>query len=165
MAFKVFLTYSTDPQEHAIVWRLQTLAAAHGIAVFVPQRSGFAFPSSRRDALVLSEQVQHAIDQADCVLAIITTSAGRAVEKELNYALGRNKLIIPIVEQGVEDQSFLRKFHRIFSFGRWEEPGKIESEVVAFLKQQEVDKNYRQAVGALVAIGMGLFALSGLSKE
>jgi nucleoside 2-deoxyribosyltransferase len=165
MAFKVFLSYSTDPQEHAIVWRLQTLAAAHGIAVFVPQRSGFTFPSSRRDALVLSEQVQHAIDQADCVLAIITTSAGRAVEKELNYALGKSKLIIPIVEQGVGNDSFLRKFNPIFRFNRWDEPGRIETEVVSFLKQQKMAKDNRQAVGALVAIGMGLLALAGLSKE
>jgi hypothetical protein len=44
MAFKVFLSYSIDPEEQAIVWRLQTLAAAHGIEVFVPQRPGFALP-------------------------------------------------------------------------------------------------------------------------
>ncbi len=49
MAFKVFLSYSTDPEEQAVVWRLQTLAAVHGIQVYVPyrlERSSFRWPQS-----------------------------------------------------------------------------------------------------------------------
>ena len=37
MAFRVFLSYSLDPTEMALAWRLQTLAAAHGIEMYVPQ--------------------------------------------------------------------------------------------------------------------------------
>jgi len=164
MAFKVFLSYSVDPDEQAIVWRLQTLAAAHGIEVFVPQRPGFALPSSKRNA-ILQDQVRGAIDRCDCLLAIVTTSTGSAVEKELNYALGRNKLIIPIVEAGVADHSILSRLKPIFRFSRWDTPGKIENDVVAFLKEQKQGKENVQAVGALVAIGMGLLLLSSLSKE
>ena len=163
MPLKVFLSYSTDPSEHAIVWRLQTLAASHGIQVFVPQRS--KLPSSRRDALVLSDQVRNAINQADCVLAIITTSTGPAVEKELNYALAKERLIIPIVEQGVVDHSFLKRFDPVFRFSRWGNPGKIEAEILAFLKEQKLAKENRQALGALVGIGIGLLLLAALSKE
>ena len=166
MPFKVFLSYSTDPDEHAIVWRLQTLAATHGIQLFVPQRPGFTSPSPRRNVPVLADQVRAALDQADCVLAIITSSTGPAVEKEFNYALGKGKLIIPVVEQGVGDDSFLKKFHPIFRFSRFDSnPGKIESDVLEFLKQQKLDKENRQAVGAIIAIGMGLLLLAGLAKE
>ena len=166
MAFKVFLSYSTDPEEHAIVWRLQTLAATHGIQLFVPQRPGFTSPSMRRNMPVLPDQVRAAIDQSDCILAIITSSTGPAVEKELNYALAKGKLIIPVVEQGVGDYSFLKKFHPIFRFSRFEgNPGKVESQVLEFLKQQKLDKENRQALGAIIAIGMGLLLLSGLAKE
>ncbi len=164
MAFKVFLSYSIGPEEQAIVWRLQTLAAAHGIEVFVPQRLGFSLPSSKRAAL-LQDQVRNAIDDSDCLLAIITASTGSAVEKELNYALGKNKLIIPIVETGVRDNSILSKLKPIFRFSRLDPAGKIESEVVAFLKQQKISKENLQALGALVAIGMGLLLLAGLAKE
>lgn len=39
MAFRVFLSYSINPEEQVIVWRLQTLAAASGIYVYVPFRT------------------------------------------------------------------------------------------------------------------------------
>ncbi len=164
MAFKVFLSYSTNPEEQVIVWRLQTLAAAHGIQVYVPQRAGSRFPSSRR-AAVVPEQARNAIDQADCVLAILTSRSGPAVEKELNYALGRKKLIIPIVQTGVQDHSFLKNFPRVFSFSPWDNPGAVESQVVEFLKQQKVSKESQQAIGALVAIGVGLLLLLGLPQK
>ena len=35
MAFRVFLSYSLDPAEMALAWRLQTLAAAHDIEIHV----------------------------------------------------------------------------------------------------------------------------------
>jgi nucleoside 2-deoxyribosyltransferase len=165
MSFTVFLSYSLDPDEQAIVWRLQTLAAAQGIQVFVPQRAGFHLPSSRRP-LMLDDQVRKAIDKSDCVLAIVTSSTGAAVQKELNYALGKNIPIIPIVEQGVESHSFLRKLTPIFRFSRWDpNPGRVETEVSQFLLRQKLDKDLRQGVGAIVAIGLGLLALSSLSKK
>jgi nucleoside 2-deoxyribosyltransferase len=166
MPLRVFLSYSTDPEEHAIVWRLQTLAAASGIQVFVPQRNGGRIPSGRKNAPVLADAVRLAIDQSDYVLALITVSTGPAVEKELNYALGKRKVIIPIVEEGVEGRAFLQKFPQIFWFSRLEaNPGRVETEILQFLKQQERDKQTRQALGGLIAVGLGLLLLSGLAKE
>lgn len=166
MPFKVFLSYSTDPEENAIVWRLQTLAASHGIQMFVPQRAGVRVPPGRRNVPVLTDEVRVAIDGSDCVLAIITSRTGPAVEKELNYALGQRKLIIPIVEQGVHESSFLSRFPRVFTFSRLNgDPGRLESEVLEFLRQQKLTKESRQAVGALVAIGTGLLLLSALAKD
>lgn len=164
MAFKVFLSYSIDPDEQAIVWRLQTLAAAHGIELFVPQRTGAPTPSSRKNIL-LQDQIRSAIERCDCVLAIITARTGATVEKELNYALAKKQLIIPIVEAGISDHSLLAKLQPIFRFSRFDPPGKVENQVFAFLNKQKLDKDQRQAVGALVAIGMGLLLLSSLAKE
>ncbi|MGB2624252.1 MAG: toll/interleukin-1 receptor domain-containing protein [Candidatus Acidiferrum sp.] len=166
MAFKVFLSYSTDPEEHAIVWRLQTLAATHGIQLFVPPRPGLVTPAARKNAPVLANQVRLAIDQSDCVLAIITSATGPAVEKELNYAIGKGKLIIPLVEQSYAHQPFLHNFAKIFPFSRLDEnAGTIETLVLDYLKQQKLAKENRQALGAIIAIGMGLLLLSGLAKE
>jgi len=44
-------------------------------------------------------------------------------------------------------------------------PGRLESEILEFLRQQKLNKENRQALGALIAIGMGLLLLSGLAKE
>jgi TIR domain len=155
MGFNVFLSYSTDPDEQVIVWRLQTLATAHGINLYVPYRQA----GSR--SLVLEDEVRLALDSSNCVLAIITSRTGPAVERELNYALAKNKPIIPIVEQTVARAAYLAKFRPVFHFSRDQMPGTVENQVVEFLKQAKFSKEKRQAVGALVAIGLGLFLLSG----
>lgn len=93
-------------------------------------------------------------------MAIITSRTGPAVENELNYALGRSKLIIPIVHATIEDLAFLKKFPRIFRFSPHEVPGKIEAQVAGFLKQQKLSKEKQQIVGALITIGLGLLLLS-----
>ena len=92
MAFKVFLTYSLDPSEEALAWRLQTLAAAHGVEMYVPRRGGSL---SRQTTLV--NEAMNAIDRSDCVLAIITGQANQSLERELKHALTKKKLVIPIV--------------------------------------------------------------------
>lgn len=163
MDFKVFLSYSIDPEEQAIVWRLQTLAAAHGIQLYVPSRQAPRLPSSRRP--ILPDDVRGAIDRSDCVLAIITHRTSPAVQQELNYAFGKAKLIIPIVQSTIADDEFLRKFPHVFIFSPADAPGKTESEVVDFLRQQQLGKQRQQAVGALIAIGLGLLLLSGISNK
>lgn len=152
------------PDEQSLVWRLQTLATSQGINVYVPSRDGRQTLSSRHVATVRND-VRIAIDRADCVLAIITARAGAAVQSELNYALSSNKLIVPIVQQGVGDQNYFSKFPRVFWFSPFEPPGKVEGEVVDFLKNQKLNKEGKQALGAVVAIGVGMLLLYALSKE
>lgn len=164
MAFKVFLTYSMNPDEQVIVWRLQTLAAAHGIQVYVPQRNGFGGPSSRRGATP-PEGVRSAIDQADCVLAIITSRTQPPMKAELSYALERNRLVIPIVQAGMEDQPFFKQFPQVFPYSGWDSPGNLEAQVVEFLKHRKLSKEKQQAIGGLVAIGLGLLYLLALPKK
>lgn len=88
------------------------------------------------------------------------------MQNELNYALKKRKLIIPIVEEGVGDENFFRKFQRVFHFSRWEANlGRVDTEISGFLLQQKLDKDLRQGLGVLAAIGIGLFLLAGLSKK
>lgn len=157
MAFRVFLSHSLDPAEQALAWRLQTLAAAHGIEVFVPQR-GSALSSSALVAL------HNAIDRSDCVLAIIISKADASVRKELQYALAQGKPVIPIVHSDFANHPWLAQFPR-FIFSPSDNPGKVEGQVVEYLKQQHFSKENRQAVGALVALGIGLLLLSALSEK
>lgn len=159
MAFKVFLSYGTDPDEQVTAWRLQTLAAAHGIHVFVPQRNESHY--ARRSQIPL--EVRHQIDQSDCVLAIIASRVGPALEAELIYAASRGKTVVPILQVGVVQPGFLKQF-RTFRFAPWN-TSEVEAEVVAFLKTQKIGKDNRQAVGALVAIGLGLFLLLALAEK
>lgn len=161
MAFRVFLSYSLDPAEQALAWRLQTLAAAHGIELFVPHR-GPLLASALKTSL---SSVQSAIDRADCVLAIITAEANGNVQKELRYALAKHKLVIPIVRSDVANLPLLGQFPQVFTFSPQEGPGKVESEVVEFLKSQRLSKDKRQAAGALVAAGLALLLLFALAEK
>jgi nucleoside 2-deoxyribosyltransferase len=161
MAFRVFLSHSLDPAEQALAWRLQTLAAAHGIELFVPQR-GSIFPSGPKTTL---SSVQIAIDRADCVLAIITAEANGSVQRELKYAAAKRKLVIPIVHSDVANHPLLAQFPQVFTFSPQENPGKVEGEVVEFLKAQHLSKEKRQAAGALVLAGLALLTLFALAEK
>ena len=158
MAFRVFLSYSLDPDEMALAWRLQTLAAAHGIEMTVPDHG------AGRTALGLAA-VQQAIDRAECVLAIITAATGELVQEELAYAVARRKLVIPIVLTDLASPSFLAQFQRVFTFSPWDNPGTVESQIVEFLKEQQLTKEKQRTIGALAALGLGLLVLFSLNKE
>ena len=158
MAFRVFLSYSLDPTEMTLAWRLQTLAAAHGIEMYVPQHLVGT-------AAAGTVTVQQAIDRADCVLAIITTAANQMVQNELAYALEHRKLVIPIVRTDLASHPLLARFPRVFTFSPWENPGAVETQIVDFLKEQQLTKDKQQTIGALAALGLGLLVLFAVNKE
>jgi hypothetical protein len=160
MAFRVFLSYSLDPSEQALAWRLQTLAAAHGIEMYVPQ---YRVTSLSRAATLT---IESAIDRSDCVLAIITAKANSNVQNQLKHALARQKLVIPIVHSEFAKHPLLAKFDPVFAFSERDNPGKVESDIVEFLKRQEqLSKEKQQALGALAALGLGLLVLFALSEK
>jgi hypothetical protein len=161
MAFKVFLSYGTDPNEQVAAWRLQTLAAAHGIHLSVPQRNG-TLPTRRSH--LPPDDARQAIDQSDCILAIISGGVGPDVEAELNYALTKKKLIVPILQEHMAQPAFLKKFPQTFQFNSWNR-AQIEAAVVDFLKHQRLSKDRQQTLGALIAIGLGLVALLALAEK
>ncbi len=161
MGFRVFLSHSLDPAEQALAWRLQTLAAAHGIEMYVPQR-GLGVPARTR---TLPNEIQNAIGRSDCVLAIVTSRADSSVQSELRHALAKKKLVIPIVRSDLATSALRAQFPHIFTFSPWENPGKVEGEVVNFLKTQKLSKENRQAIGALVAVGVGLLLLFSLAEK
>jgi TIR domain len=157
MAFRVYLSHSLDPAEAALAWRLQTLATAHGIEMFVPNYDVAPAP--------VAVSIQNAIDRADCVLAVITTAANLNVQNELRYALEKRKLVIPIVRSDLQGHPLLAQFPRVFTFSPWDNPGSVETQIVDFLKEQQVAKDKQQAIGALAAVGLGLLVLFSLSNK
>jgi hypothetical protein len=164
MDFKVFLSYSAAPEEQALVWRLQTLATAEGIEVYVPPRAHLRLTSGKSSPVPAST-IRRQIDSSDCVLAILAAGLNPEVEKELSYALGKNKLIIPIVANGTGHARFLEKFPIVCSFSPGTNVGEIETKVIAYLRDEMRNKAQRQALGALVGIALGLFLLSAAARK
>jgi nucleoside 2-deoxyribosyltransferase len=104
------------------------------------------------------------IDESDCVLAIMTGPPGPAVTSELNYAVAKKKTVVPVLQTGIQQSPILDRMPQVFRFSPGN-PGKVEAEVVQFLKSQEFDKQNRQAIGALVMVGLGLLVMSALSDK
>jgi len=162
MGFTVFLSYGNDPEEQIIALRLQTLAAAYGISVLVPARGEIDVRTNTRVAGPLAE-VRRMIDRSDCVLAIATTEIGHAARAEISYALTRRKIIIPILREGISLSPPLTELP-VFRFTPWN-TGQVESQVVDFLKRQKLSQQNQQTIGALVAIGLGLFLWAALAEK
>ena len=150
--YRVFLSYNTTPDEMVVVWRLQTLAAASGLHLDVPnsiQRSDWA-------------TVKQMINDADSVIAFLTKHGIKApqVINELNYALSLKKPVIPIIEQGASAE--LSGIHFVLDPGR---PGEMERELAEYLRKQKYDKDTRNALLALAGTFAGLFLLQKLSES
>lgn len=171
MAFRVFLSHSLEPEDRALPWRLQTLAAAHGIQVYVPRRKVYQLGQTRYDAA--DKQDRSEMERSDCVLAIVTADgdpARLAIRDELGHAAGLKKLIVAIVQAGLEKLPPLKDLRDkrsvpSFVFSAGDHPGKMEGEVAEFLKKQGLRKENQQAISALVAISMGLLSLSSLAEK
>jgi hypothetical protein len=166
MSFSIFISYSMVPEENAVPWRMQILAASEGAEVFVPRRPEFESPSPRRSTPRMPERVQKEIDRCGCVLAVVTSNTIPSMEKELSYALQKRKLIVPVVDESVVEESVLGKLNPIFRFSRLDEsPGKVADQVLEFLKRKGLDKENRQILVSIIAIGVGLLLLSGLAED
>jgi|ERR1700722_1664871 len=156
MAFKVFLICGTDPSEQLAAWRLQTLATSYGMHVSVPNRNG-----AMSEGII--DQVRRAIDQSDCVLAIITGNLGLAVTQELNYALSRGKVVVPVVMEGVSVPHALQNLP-VFFFSPWNS-GQAEAQVIEFLRKQKMSREDLQSMAAFILAGLGVFLLAALSEK
>lgn len=165
MSFRVFLSHSASPEDQAVVWRLQTLATSYGMELYVPPRgTGFDKPKSRHHPFSWSK-VQREIDQSDCIIALITTAMTANTERELGYALGKQKLIVPILGPQVDSTQLRIQFPAYFQYHLYEDPGKIATDVMNYLNGQKLNKEAKQAVAALVAISVGMLLLSAAAKE
>lgn len=154
--YRVFLSYNT-PDEMSVIWRLQTLAAASGLHLDVPN------PMQRSDWPTITQM----IDSADSVIVFLTEKATPQVKKELSYALTKNIPVIPIVERGVVTapvQTILRnKDVPVFTM----EPGnpwRIENAIADYLQKKKYDKDTRNAILALAGTFIGLFLLNKLAE-
>jgi len=153
--YRVFLSYNS-PDEMAVVWRLQTLAAASGLHLDVPN------VMQRSDWPTIAQM----IDSADAVIVFLTDKATQQVRKELSYALTKNIPVIPIVERGAVTapvQTILRnKDVPVFTM----EPGNpwgIENDLADYLRKKKYDKDTRNAILALAGTFIGLFLLNKLA--
>jgi hypothetical protein len=156
--YRVFLSYNTTPDEMVVVWRLQTLAAASGLRLDVPN------PIQRSDWATIAQM----IDAADSVIVFLTNRATAQVKKELTHALSLNKPVIPIVEKGTSTrliETLLQRTETKVFYLDPSSPWKMENELKNFLQKEQFDKDTRNAIFALAGTFVGLLLLQKLSES
>lgn len=159
MAFTVFISHST--KDLNVVNEFAKWLRANNVVVHIAE-------SQIKAGTRLSEKVSKLINQSDCVLAILTIEGVRSkwVNQEIGFAVRGGKLVVPIVEEGVQVKGFLESLEYI-PFDR-RNPYDAVTRAVEYLRTLAIRKE-EQERGRLIFGGLlllfGLFALGAMSGE
>lgn len=95
MSYTVFISHST--QDRGLVIALANILAKFEIKVFVAE--WYLMPGEP-----VSKKIFDEIEKSDCIVALLTRNGIRSnwVNQEIGYALKAEKILIPIVEKGVD---------------------------------------------------------------
>ena len=156
MAFKVFISHSV--KDISLVKQLQYWLDRNQIEAYI-------FEEYPQPGTMIGEKVARAIDRSDCVLALMTRDGSRSqwVHNEVGYAKGKEKIVIPIVENGVINGGFLEGVEYI-PF-RIYDPYDTISRTVQYLSTLKSAKKEQEQRNKVLLAGLmvffGLLALSG----
>jgi len=153
---KVFISYSTY-LDQIIALRLQTLASVYGMTIYVP-------PATTRQETsgLLIPEVQNQLRESEVLLAVITHVPVPSAVNEMNFAVASQKLLIPIVSQGVPPEYYVH-FHPHFLVDP-QDPSRAEHEIVRFLAGKQQAETTKNALLALATLTVGLLLFGSDSK-
>jgi len=155
--FRIFISHSVEDMR--VVYELARTLQLKGIEAIVAEWE-------QQPGTLLALKIGEMIDKSDCVLALLTKNGGRSiyVNQEIGYARKAGKLIIPVIEYGVE-KGFLEGLEYI-PFKR-DDPYDAISKTVNYLKTIEIRKSEEErnkVILAGVILFLGLIALSSEEK-
>lgn len=162
-SLRIFLSYHVSRSDMVVLWRLQTLAAAHGIALFIPH------PQDRRGDRVPAQIAQ--MVQSSMLVVVLCTQPrlGQRVEREVEYAIQIGKPVLFILEERVALPPEWEALPSIRFDPRRDPPGKLEKKIIDHLVEQGrrygLGKKQANALGLLLGIGAALLVLYLLTKE
>lgn len=102
MGYRVFLSHSMAEEDRDLVAQISAVIQTHGVDCYIAARDYHLGHS-------LPEKVETNIRSSDSLVALLTQGGAHRdwVNQEIGFAQGQRKLIIPVVEVGVEPGGFL----------------------------------------------------------
>lgn len=153
MAYSIFVSHSF--KNHDIVEKMAKSLRQPDAELYVAE-------ADRQYGESLPSKIMKAIDACDAVIVIITKEANgsASMNQEVGYALGKEKLIIPMVEEGTKVGVLLQGLEFVeFSLSRLEEAlGKIVTYVAKKASTKRMNTKKEQNV--LLFLGIALVAIS-----
>ena len=151
MPYKVFISHSVRDQ--GLVVALANILSKFGIDVIVAE--WYLAPGQS-----LPQKIFDQIEKSDCVLVLLTRNGIRSnwVQQEIGYALKAKKLLVPLVEKGIDqkDLGALQSKDRIEYDRRQPQDALIK--ISTYVKKLKLKKE-EQEKALIVAGGIGAFLL------
>lgn len=156
MAFSVFVSHSVRDLD--VVYQFKYWLEVNGIGVYVAD-------TQPQYGTPLPAKIANAINQSDCVVAILTTYGDRSdwVNQEIGYAVRGGKLVIPVVEQGVNLKGFIADVEYV-TF-QPNDPATAITNVINYLSRLKATKEQQQTLQAGLFMLFGIMAIAALSKK
>jgi len=156
MAFRVFISHSVA--DLGLVYQLKHWLELNSIETYLAE----LYP---QPGISLADKVARAIEQSNCVIALISRDGGRSkwVNQEIGYAWAKDRLVIPVVEAGESLVGF-PEGREYISFDR-SNPANAINQVIDYLARMKANKEDREKALAGLIIFFGLIALAAASKK
>jgi hypothetical protein len=137
------------PEDKPIVDLIHSQMEPFGIDCYIAERD-WKFGES------LSRKVEVALKQSDCILALLTRGGSQSayVNQEIGMASGQGKLVIPIVEDGVDLKGFQQGVEWVH-FDRASPEGMVRQltpRITALAAKKDVNVAIAMAVLAVIAL-------------
>ena len=161
MAYQLFVSHSFRDQ--SLLEALRSSFKQPGIDLYVAE-------SDPRYGSPLSEKIEQAINSSDALLVILTRdgSNSSSVNQEIGYGKKAGKLIIALVEEGVNPGVFLQGIEQLrFSLDRLTDAlNRVVDYVEGKAKKKDSDDTFWFVLGlaAVAIIGIVVFALAARKK-
>lgn len=144
MSYKIFFSHSYQ-DKNWVEWIAQNLQGL-GIEVYM-------FEYDVQPGRYIPDKLKEAIDDSDAFLVLVTTSsqASGFVNQEIGYAEKAEKLIVPLVEKGVDLHKLgMLEGREYVPFDRWN-PDQTYLTLANFFSKKKNQKQYGEwAVSALI---------------
>lgn len=156
MAFNVFISHSVSDLN--VVYQFKYWLEVNGIGVYVAD-------TQPQYGIQLPAKIANAIKRSDCVIAILTTYGDRSawVNQEIGYAVSAGKLVVPVVEQGVDLKGFVAGVEYV-TFQPYD-PATAITNVTNYLTKLKATKEQQQTLQAGLLMLFGIMALAAMSKK
>ena len=150
MAFKVFVSHSMA--DLGLIYQLKYWLELNGVETYLDE----LYP---KPGISLGSKITSAIEQSDCVIALISRDGGRSkwVNQEIGYAWAKGRLVIPIVEKGEPLVGF-PEGREYISFDR-SNPADAINKAIDYLARMKANKEAQEKALAGLIIFFGLMAL------
>lgn len=149
----VFISYG-DAADQVTALRLQALAAANGLTVYVPPAHTRQGASARIDS-VASRKLQ----EAEVVLAFVGEGISQACKQELDAGakLGKSMIVMSYPQFAAHLRPY---FERNLVVVNPDKPDESERRIVQYLKDVDVQQNAKTVLLALSTLALGLLLLA-----